>query len=387
MDQYTFIFSNRRKYRLQRHFAFWLFWWIFLSFIYIFLPGQSSLEFVQKIPNVLTDSFLYLGCHIFLSYGLMYFVIPVYVVKSRYTMAALWTAAVILATAALSAIVAIYLLQPAKHFILPEYLIIEPPAAKTGDNTHFHLALLAGLRGAITVGGIAAAIKLMKHWYTKERLSLQLKKENAESQLQVLKAQVHPHFLFNTLNNIYSFTQNTSAVASEMICGLSDILRYMLYECNKPLVPLSQELKMIEEYINLEKIRYGNKLELHIDVPKEANEYAIAPLLLLPFVENCFKHGTSNIIEQPWINLTLTLNENEMTMKLMNSKSCKVSEHKGIGIANVQQRLSLSYAGRHQLTIKDEQDVYIVILKMKLSTCSLQLFNGKKLQLPLAADY
>ena len=99
-----------------------------------------------------------------------------------------------------------------------------------GYQTSFYLGLLAGLRGSITIGGLAAAIKLMKHWYVKQQRNLELKKENVESQLQLLKAQVHPHFLFNTLNNIYSYTQNTSPVASQLVMGLSEMLRYMLYE-------------------------------------------------------------------------------------------------------------------------------------------------------------
>lgn len=318
----------------------------------------------------------------------MYFIIPRFVIRSKYAQASLWTALLMVATAAFSALITLYILAPVKQFILPDDLIVKYAPSKKGDLTEFHMALLAGLRGSITVGGIAAAIKLMKHWYSKEKLSLQLKKENAESQLQVLKAQVHPHFLFNTLNNIYAYTQNTSAVASEMICGLSDILRYMLYECDKPLVPLSQELKMVEEYVKLETVRYGNKLDLHIDLPKDTKGYDIAPLLLLPFVENCFKHGTSNMIDQPWINLTVSLNGDDMTMKVLNSKSPagRFTFHKGIGIANVQKRLSLSYPEKHQLLINEEADVYIVILKLKLTRSPLQLMNANQPALPLAVN-
>jgi len=324
----------------------------------------------------------------FFSYSLMYFIIPRFIVRSKYVQASLWTALVMVATAALSALITLYILTPVKQFILPDHLIVHYAPSKKPDFTEFHMALLAGLRGSITVGGIAAAIKLMKHWYTKEKLSLQLKKENAESQLQVLKAQVHPHFLFNTLNNIYAYTQNTSSVASEMICGLSDILRYMLYECDKPLVPLSQELKMVEEYVKLETVRYGNKLDLHIDLPKDTKGYVIAPLLLLPFVENCFKHGTSNMIDQPWINLTVLLNGDDMTMKVLNSKSPagRMPTHKGIGIVNVQKRLSLSYPEKHQLLINEEADVYIVILKLKLNKSPLQLLNTSQPALPLAVN-
>jgi LytS/YehU family sensor histidine kinase len=237
------------------------------------------------------------------------------------------------------------------------------------NNNSFFFSLMAGLRGGISIGGMAAAIKLMKHWYTEGQRNLQLQKENIQSQLQVLKAQVHPHFLFNTLNNIYSYTQNTSATASKLVMGMSDIIRYMLYECNQPLVPLSKELTMISEYINLERIRYGNQLELHIELPNEdtCNTF-ISPLLIIPFVENCFKHGLSNMLEHPWLSLTVLLDGNQMTMKLLNSKpaTTNVLHAAGIGIDNVRRRLELLYPGKYELVINNEEEVFIVNLKLEL---------------------
>ena len=209
----------------------------------------------------------------------------------------------------------------------------------------------------------------MKHWYIKEQRNLQLQKENVESQLQLLKAQVHPHFLFNTLNNIYAYTQNTSPVAAGMVSGLSDLLRFMLYECNQRVVPLSKELKMIKDYISLEQIRYGNKLDIHLDIPEDTNELYITPLLLLPLVENCFKHGTSNMLEQPWVSLQIDLNKNEMRMKLINGKAgerANPEKKPGIGISNVEKRLSLLYPGRHEFSITNDPDVFIVNLKIEL---------------------
>ena len=188
-------------------------------------------------------------------------------------------------------------------------------------NVTVWLSLLAGLRGGITIGGLAAAIKLMKHWYVKEQRNLQLQKENTESQLQLLKAQVHPHFLFNTLNNIYSYTQDSSPTASRLITKLSDLLRFVLYEGSQPTVTLDRELKMIQDYIALEKVRYGNKLDLDIQLPEKTNNLFIAPLLLLPLIENCFKHGTSSMIEQPWISLHVTIRDTQMHMKLVNGKA------------------------------------------------------------------
>jgi len=249
------------------------------------------------------------------------------------------------------------------------------------------MSLLAGLRGAITIGGLAAAIKLMKYWHLKEQRNLQLQKENAEAGLQLLKAQVHPHFLFNTLNNIYSYTQNTSPVASKMITGLSDMLRYILYEGNRPLTSLHKELGMIEDYINLEKIRYGNRLELHIDLPENTQGLHIAPLLLLPLVENCFKHGTSTMLEQPWINLKITLQGKQMHMKLLNGKLNSPVEKQpltGIGLNNVQMRLSLLYPGKHELTITSEDEVFMVNLKLELE--QIKEVNRKEPQ-PTEMEY
>jgi LytS/YehU family sensor histidine kinase len=218
----------------------------------------------------------------------------------------------------------------------------------------------------------------MKYWYIKEQRNLQLQKENVESQLQLLKAQVHPHFLFNTMNNIYSFTQNTSPVAAKMVAGLSDILRFMLYECNQPVVPLSKELKLIKDYISLEQIRYGNKLDIHLDLPEKTNDLYIAPLLLLPLVENCFKHGTSNMLDQPWVSLHISLNKNEMKMKLINGKVIvpdSQSGKSGIGISNVKKRLELIYPGKHELVITSDAEVFVVNVKLELEQIREQLIR------------
>jgi hypothetical protein len=367
MKQHPFIFSNARKYRLQRHLFFWLFWTLFQGFLYAFIPVSDVSGYLHRLPQTMLDAFLFLPNHMFLSYALMYFVIPVYVVQSKYGRAGLWTGVFILATASLSSLIAIHVVGPAREAILPQRFLAG--AKKTSEeNSLFFLGLMAGLRGGITVGGVAAAIKLMKHWYVEGQRNLQLQKEAVESQLQVLKAQVHPHFLFNTLNNIYSLTQNTSPAAATLLAGLSDILRYMLYECNQPLVPLAKELKMIGDYIGLEKVRYGNRLDLHLDFPPGAKDFCIAPLLLLPFVENCFKHGISNMLDQPWLNLYVSLQGNTMTVQLVNSKPAagQPAHRPGIGIENVRRRLALLYPDKHELTITSEEEVFVVNLKLEL---------------------
>ena len=367
MNQHPFIFSNEKRYRLQRHVAFWLFWGVFQGVLYAFLPVPVPVGYLHRLPQTMLDSLMYLPCHAFLSYSLMYFVIPVYVVKNKYTASALWSALFILGAATTSALTSMYLIVPAHHFFLPAEFTFDPPTIFR-DPKFFCMAVLAGLRGGITVGGVAAAIKLMKHWYVEGQRNLQLQKENIQSQLEVLKAQVHPHFLFNTLNNIYSHTQGSSPTASKLVVGLSDMLRYMLYECNHPVVSLEKEIKMLDEYIALEKIRYGNELEMHVQFPDAARDFSISPLLLLPFVENAFKHGVSNVLDYPWLNLSISLQGEVMTLKLLNSKpeTAMPSQRQGIGIENVRKRLALLYPGKHELVIANEADVFIVNLKLEL---------------------
>jgi len=307
------------------------------------------------------DALIYMPPHMFLTYSLIYFIIPKYLVKGKYITSACLVLVAFFITALLSNLIYFNLLSRVNKFFFPASVNFKAESS-------FGLMLLAGLRGGITVGGIGAAIKLMKYFYFKEQQNLQLQKENAEAQLQMLKAQIHPHFLFNTLNNIYSFTQQTSPDASRLIMDLSDILRYMLYEGVKPSVPLEKELKMIDEFIHLEKIRYGNMLELHVNLPADTKGYYIAPLLLIPFVENCFKHGISDMYERPWLTLDIVVDD-WMTMKLINGKPGESSRQKnlhGIGISNVCKRLELLYADRYELFIQEEEEMFIVNLKLQL---------------------
>ncbi len=366
MQQHPFIFSDQWRYRLLRHGAFWVFWWIFQGFLYSFLPINRASEYWESLCMSMMESFIFMISHLFLAYSLMYFVIPRFLLRQKYLATGLWTFVLFIATAFISSFVGKYMINP-----LRVQLAAAGIAGNYFDREHAIISrsLMAGLRGGITIGGIAAAIKLMKYWYVKEQRNLQLQKENLAAQLQLLKAQVHPHFLFNTLNNIYSHTQNTAPVAAHLIAGLSDILRFILYESGQTLVPLSKELKMLRDYIELEKIRYGNKLDLHIDLPENTDGLQISPLLLLPLVENCFKHGTSNVLEQPWISLQVSLAGKQLQMKLLNGKASveRMNEQSsGIGIQNVQQRLALLYPGKYQLTIDNEEEVFIVNLALEL---------------------
>ena len=366
IDNNKFIFSEKKKYRFSRHLLFWTAWGLWFA-----VPREFSPIFFQKngqFPNVIkvmADTAIYLLSQPVLVYPLLYFILPVYVFTGKYIKASLSIIGLLL----LTIFVNIGLLSipwSEVFWFLP--LKYRPSFSGAGGFRITSQAYLAAMLGSLTAAAFAAGFKIYKHYYLKHMRNRQLMKENMEAQLQLLRAQVHPHFLFNTLNNIYSQTQLESPKGSKMIVGLSDMLRYILYEGQKSLVPLKQELMMITEYTSLEKIRYGNKLDVYVMIPDKTVDLYIAPLLLLPFVENCFKHGASNMLQNPWINLTVEVKDTTLTMKLMNGK-VPVKENvqnTGIGISNVRQRLELLYKNKYDLQIREDEEMFVVDLKVEL---------------------
>jgi len=212
-------------------------------------------------------------------------------------------------------------------------------------------------------------IKLVKRWWLKQKETEQLAKEKTNAELQMLKAQVHPHFLFNTLNNIYFFTLTNSAQAPVMIKKLSGLLNYILHECDRPLVSLEKEIEMIQDYMALEKIRYAEQMQMTIDIDSKPDEKMIAPLLLIPFVENSFKHGASKMITHPWVTLKIKIENDRLQFIIRNSQPMTnetVTTKGNIGLKNVTKRLELLYPGTHELNIISESDSYSVYLSLHL---------------------
>jgi LytS/YehU family sensor histidine kinase len=211
---------------------------------------------------------------------------------------------------------------------------------------------------------IAVAIKLLKFWYANQQAQQVLIQEKLQAELKFLKTQIHPHFLFNTLNNLYALTLKKSDRAPETVLKLSELINYMLYECTSDEVLLDKELKFITNYIDIEKMRYGDKLDVDIRISGEAHERRIAPLILLPFVENCFKHGASESLQRAWVKVSVDLQPTLMVLKVENSKNGKYagSTKSGIGIQNVKRRLDLLYPDRHELKIINGEETFLVIL-------------------------
>jgi sensor histidine kinase YesM len=322
--------------------------------------------------KTMAEAFFFLLPQAVLVYPLLYFILPRFVFTGKYLKASLWI--VIFLFLALFASAALLIFVPwHKVAWLTSQKELFQGASPT---TQWMLAYLSALQGGLTAAALAASFKMFKHYYVKNLRNIQLQQENAKAQLQLLTAQVHPHFLFNTLNNIYSQTQTESPRGSKMIMELSDLLRYILAEGNKRIVPLEKELAMIKNYMNLEKIRYGNNLDLHVSMPDTTGDLQIAPLLLLPFVENCFKHGASKFLKAPWVNLKIEVVDRSLIMKLMNGKDLHRSKNvvkSSTGINNVKKRLDLLYPGEYDLEITDEPEVFVINLKLTLTNKTEQV--------------
>jgi len=220
---------------------------------------------------------------------------------------------------------------------------------------------------------ITMSLKLVKHWYEKERLAKELEKLNAETEIKYLKSQINTHFLFNSLNSIYSLALQKSDLAPDLILKLSDILRYILYDGSEKKVSLTQELKYLKSYLELEKVRHGTRMSLDIQVTGETDSKEIAPMLLIPFVENSFKHGLGKDMANGFVRVRVNTKENDLHFEIANSKPKNGSEitqkegyQGGIGLINVQKRLKLLYPKKHLLTVGSSDTEFKVELDINL---------------------
>lgn len=367
MSIVDFIFSEKRNDRIKQHMLFWVAWYLYIVLTHAANPlGSPEISYFRNPVYTFTESFFSVIAHVPTVYAMLYFVFPQFFLKKKYFTSFVCLFVLWYLCGAISLVLLGKVMPPILFILLPPENI--PPVPQIPGTTFF-TAVMSTNKAAYTIIASALMVKFGKHWFRHQHRSLQLQKENTEAQLQLLTAQVHPHFLFNTLNNIFSKTQTESPAGSKMIMSLSEMLRYILYEGGKQIVPLKQELMMIIEYINLEKIRYGNKLDVHVLTPDKVDDLYISPLLLLPFVENCFKHGASNMLQNPWINLTIEVKDATLFMKLMNGKTAMKEngqDHTGIGISNVRKRLELLYKGQHELQITEDEEVFIVDLSVGL---------------------
>lgn len=343
--------------RVTKHVLFWLAYVAFFTTLY----GSFNDDYLRQLEMQL----LYLPEKMIATYVVIYLLMPHYLLKKRYTPFFLWL---------------IFILGLSGFVHWATVIYVEQPLFYPGEDwdvSIFHWGkIIKSVTYIYPVVAIAVVIKIFKRWYVYQQAAQQLVHEKLEAELKFLKAQIHPHFLFNTLNNLYALTLKKSDDAPDVVLRLSDLLNYMLYECNANWVPLNKEIEVLENYLSLEKIRYGERLDIIYNLKGEHSSKVIAPMLILPFVENSFKHGASEETQNAWVDIDITIKDNEMTLKVDNSKSNLKAEDirsykEGIGLKNVQRRLELLYPQRHELRLLDSETSYLVILKLDLNSNNL----------------
>ena len=321
-----------------------LFWVIIVTY---FAWGFGfNLNYKVSFLNAL----FYLPGHMFTVYVLLYFLVPKYLIRRKYLY---FFVGLILTVACCTT------------YAWGVQLTLD---ARSNPG-NFTMTTGRAILPFFHVGGIAISIKLLSYWYEQKQQTIEAEQQRTNAELQLLKSQLHPHFLFNTLNNLYSHVLDQSPKAPEIVLKLSDLLRFMIYESSDD-IALGKEITLIEHYVALEKLRYGDRLDLSLVISGDTAGHRIAPLLLLPFLENAFKHGASRQVDQCWISLNLSIDGDVMNFKLVNSVDNEPEpgggKTGGLGLQNVQRRLELLYNGRYNLQMLMEDQVYVVNLELNL---------------------
>ena len=359
MNLHSFIFSDSRWYRISRHLCFWLGWFLFSGVAQItYFSKGLPVDFSQMIEDQFMRSLNRLPGIFLFCYFVVYFLVPRFTRKGRFKQL-------------INILLFSFLLLYLGTYVWFRYVRFDPAMNSMPRYGFFYFSFYTNINftGAIPTCCLMLAIKFYKNWYIKQRRSAQLSRENIQAELQLLKAQVHPHFLFNTLNNIYSFVLNKDNRAAGLVDKLAGMIDYMRTEGERSLVPLEKEIRLIKDYVGLEKVRYGDRLELQVDIDEADEHKLIAPLLMIPFVENSFKHGTSQMLRHPWVKLQITSVGNQLFFNLSNSRpslSASGKLNKGIGLNNVKKRLQLLYPGKHQLDIYSTDDSFSVNMQILL---------------------
>jgi len=345
-----FVFSPR--YRVWRHISYWSFHIIAWASFWI-ITG-SGFSFPRQIFSMIvwTPVFILFG------YPLVYGAIPRLLLKGKvwqfFLLILIWGVAGLFINGAYR----FYVYVPLQEVLELKNIYRQPGI----------MPLPSSYLCMTTSAGSAMVINFFKLWTIKQRDWMHVQRERTTAELQLLKAQIHPHFLFNTLNNIYSFSLDQSPKTPGLILKLSSLLSYMLYECKTEEVRLEKEVEIMKNYIGLERERYGNKIEISWSVEGDIKDKFISPLLMLPFLENAFKHGTSEQIEKAWLGVDISVANDILKCKITNSKNeYRLYNHNGIGINNVKKRLHFIYPGKHDLKINDEGDFFVVSLMVNLT--------------------
>ena len=350
------------------HSAFWLSYYVFAALISLTIHQIYDPRFYWQMLTMMPPDML-------LVYANLYWLVPALLLKRKYILYII------------SLLIFISLFSALNIFLHRQYGMSGSKIyAAVGDFNSRNFA--AQVMNSIYLLGLVTAFKFLKDWMAQKQQLQEKEKQQVATELDFLKSQIHPHFFFNTLNNLYSLTLQKSDLAPEVVLKLSDLMSYMLYESSAPLVSLDKEISNLENYIALEKLRFGSRLSLsfekeglahlpakpHCPHPEgptgQADAIRIPPLILLAFVENSFKHGMNHTIGEGRIMISLKVLPGELWFSIENpagASTAATANPNGIGLKNVIRRLELLYGAHYHLDLSTKDNTFHVTLKIPLS--------------------
>ncbi len=349
------ILSRKIAMKAGQHLLFWVISYLF----FILFFGRANRDYQT---TVIFAAMLF-PLAIFTGYFLNFYLIPRFLDKAHYWRFLLFLIYTLIFTLWCEVLISLFVFSMVSNFQLYK---LDPA---TFDVVFLLVGLYFIILAFVAIEQVKRAFQMKKENTRLEKTQLETKLKLREAELKLLRAQINPHFLFNTLNNLYGLTLEKSELAPELVLKLSDLMDYMLYKCNKPKVSLKSELEHLRNYIDIERIRYGEKLAVKLLIKGEPGQLEIAPMLLLAFFENAFKHGVSKSISEPFVFINCEIEDLALHLHIRNSKNPEAGNNeeytKGIGLRNVKKRLELMYP-EHQLQIRNIPDTFEVDLRITL---------------------
>lgn len=343
--------------RIIQHVAFWLSYLLFESYVEFAWISSSfaTLSWQQRFLIALSTESLILLVKVPLTY------VVIQIVQRFLQKQKNWLLMILSIAASFFLAIAVY--RPIVVYFIFPYIYHETSPESLYDLNRCIVAFL----DLVFVVGVAFALKQYRYQLKWKQIEKNLVNEKLAAELNFLKAQTNPHFLFNTLNNIYALARKKSDHTADVVMKLSKLLRFMLYESKKDTIPLADEVQVLDNYIELERMRYGDKLDLRFSREIDDERQPIAPLILLPFVENAFKHGASESRFHSYITIELRVKQNLLSFSIRNSKNdepVNISPEK-IGLNNIRRQLELLYPD-HTLEIESTHNSFAVSLNLNL---------------------
>lgn len=334
--------ASRHKMIIVTHSLFWLGYVILVSML---------LTQLMPLPYALIRTLIMGVFHAILAYINLYILLPQYFEKGRFVQYGLLALGLVILTG---------ILRMATDFGLSQFF--QAYETLIFSRTHIAGMLVSGF----TMILVTSSARMIDTWYQKQQLEDRLSSQQLEAELKFLKAQVNPHFLFNSLNNIYTLTLTQSEQAAPMILKLSEMMRYMLYECKSEWIPLASEIQYLHNFIELQELKTENQQEIHFEVMGDVSGIQVPPLLFAPLFENAFKHGNLEDTKTGWLRADLTITPDHLQLNIKNTFKSQARKDGvgGIGLENIRKRLELIYPNRHEWKAIAEEGVFTVEMKL-----------------------